>query len=110
MREKDPWKVEMGLRFRKARERMGWTREQLAERSELPVPFLAALELGNTGIRLEYFQRLCGLLHVSADYILFGETQTAEMEVLSLLRGRDERTLHIARETLRGMLNAMDAD
>ena len=110
MREKKPWKVDMGLRFRKAREQNGWTREQLAELSGLSVPFLADLELGNTGVRLEHFMKLCSLLHISADYILFGEAQTGENEVLALLRGRDEHTLHIAKQTIQAMLDAMDAE
>lgn len=92
MRQKDPFKVDMGRRFREAREKKGWTRERLSEVAELSVPFLADLELGNTGIRLDRFKNLCGLLNVSADYVLFGETGAELQPILDLLRGKDGQT------------------
>ena len=49
MRKRDPNRIEMGRRFREARERLNWSREVLAERADLSVSFIADLELGNTG-------------------------------------------------------------
>ena len=72
MRKRDPNRIEMGRRFREARERLNWSREVLAERADLSVSFIADLELGNTGTRLENFIRLCRLLDLNADYVLFG--------------------------------------
>ena len=61
MRKRDPNRIEMGRRFREAREGRNWSRETLAERSDLSVSFIADLELGNTGTRLENLVRLCRL-------------------------------------------------
>ena len=107
MKARDPQKVDMGRRFRAAREKQGWTREQLAELSELSVPFLSNLELGHTGVRLDRFRRLCTLLHVSADYILFGEAGEETQEIVDLLRQEDDKTVRIAAKTLRAMLEGM---
>ena len=65
MRKRDPNRIEMGRRFREARERLNWSREVLAERADLSVSFIADLELGNTGTRLENFIRLCRLLDLN---------------------------------------------
>ena len=110
MRKKDPEKVDMGRRFREAREKKNWTREQLAERAELSVPFLADLELGNTGVRLDRFQKLCKILDADANYILFGKTQMPEETITALLRDRDEKTLRIVENTVRAMPDAMDGN
>lgn len=45
MRKRDPNRIEMGRRFREARERLNWSREVLAERADLSVSFIADLEL-----------------------------------------------------------------
>lgn len=107
MKARDPQKVDIGQRFREAREKQGWTREKLAELSELSVPFLANLELGHTGVRLDRFQRLCKLLHVSADYVLYGEVGEQTQEIVNLLRSEDDKTVKIAARTLRAMLEGM---
>lgn len=93
MRKRDPNRIEMGRRFREARERLNWSREVLAERADLSVSFIADLELGNTGTRLENFIRLCRLLDLNADYVLFGAPGDAVQRIMDLLRDRDEETV-----------------
>ena len=108
MRKKDLQKVEMGKRLREAREKKGWTREKLAEESALSVPFLADLELGNTGIRLDRFKMLCELLNTSADYILFGDTGEESQRIALLLRGQDQKTLRAVEKIITVTLNALN--
>lgn len=110
MRKKDPQKIDMGLRFRQAREEKGWTREQLAEHAELSVPFLADLELGNTGTSLENFAKLCRILNLSADYVLFGSARSSAQGIADLLRGRDEHTIHLVERTVQAILEALDKE
>ena len=109
MRKRDPNRIEMGRRFREAREGRNWSRETLAERSDLSVSFIADLELGNTGTLLENFVRLCRLLEVSADYILFGDAGPAVQRVTDLLRDRDEETVRVVEQTVEALLRALDA-
>lgn len=92
MKEKDALKVNMGRRFRDAREARGWTRERLAEEAGLSVPFLADFELGNTGIRLDRFRFLCQLLNVDAQYALFGDIKgsAAVQRIENLIESLDE--------------------
>ena len=106
MRKRDPNRIEMGRRFREARERLNWSREVLAERADLSVSFIADLELGNTGTRLENFIRLCRLLDLNADYVLFGAPGDAVQRIMDLLRDRDEETVRVVERTVEALLRA----
>ena len=108
MRKRDPNRIEMGRRFREAREGRNWSRETLAERSDLSVSFIADLELGNTGTRLENFIRLCRLLDLNADYVLFGAPGDAVQRITDLLRDRDEETVRVVERTVEALLRALD--
>lgn len=108
MRKRDPNRIEMGRRFREARENRKWSREVLAERADLSVSFITDLELGNTGTRLENFVRLCRLLDLSADYVLFGEASDGAARVADLLRDRDPETVRVVERTVEALLRAMD--
>ena len=103
-------KENMGLRIRTARERKGWTREELAEKVGVSVNSMACVELGKNGMRLDNFRKLCSLLSLNADYVLFGETGGTVKEISALLRDRDEKTLRIVENTIRAMLEAMDGN
>ena len=108
MRKRDPNRIEMGRRFREARERLNWSREVLAERADLSVSFIADLELGNTGTRLENFIRLCRLLDLNADYVLFGAPGDAVQRITDLLRDRDEETVRVVERTVEALLRALE--
>ena len=62
----------MHTRIRKARENLGYTRERFAEKLEVSVSYLAELERGRTGISVKMLKKVCCVLGLSADYVLFG--------------------------------------
>ena len=105
MKEKKAQNINIGQRFREAREVQGWTREQLAEKIGLSVQFIADLELGNSGIRLDRFAALCQLLDVNAHTVLFGDVaqmpNLAHIETLLANRSRTDVQRVVA------MLNAV---
>lgn len=67
--------IQMGERIRRQRELTGMTREQLAERLDVSVKFLADLERGSKGTSLQNFYLLVQILDISADYLLSGDTE-----------------------------------
>ncbi len=69
--------MEVGARVRSARLVLGLSREELAEQIDISILFLGYIESGQRGPSLTTFQNLCLALHVSADYLLFGKTDTA---------------------------------
>lgn len=74
----------MHTRIRKAREDMGYTREQFAERLDVSVSYMAEVERGRTGISVKMLVKICKVLGLSADYILFGNE--AEKDTLRMDR------------------------
>ena len=65
----------MGERIRKSRERLGLTREHLAELLDVTPKFIADIEYGNKGLSLKNFILLIHILGVSADYLLLGDEE-----------------------------------
>jgi len=51
---------------------MGYTRERFAEKLDVSVSYLAELERGRTGISVKMLIKVCNVLGLSADYVLFG--------------------------------------
>lgn len=83
----------MHARIRKAREDLGYTREKFAEVLDVSVSYLAELERGRTGISVKMLVKVCKVLGLSADYILFGEERTADALRLDNIHRIDEKYL-----------------
>ena len=78
----------MGARIRAPRERLVYTREQLAEKLDVSTKFCSDIELGIKGISIQTLAKLSDLLCLRTDYILFGDEQpehTAELEMMDAL-------------------------
>ena len=83
----------MYMRIRKAREDLGYTREKFAEKLDVSVSYLAELERGRTGISVKMLIKVCNVLGLSADYILFGNNrETDELRLDSIHRIADKYT------------------
>ena len=65
--------VEMGKRIKEYRLRLGYTREEVAEKLDLTPRFYYDLELGLKGMSLNTLCKICSTLKISSDYILFGD-------------------------------------
>lgn len=63
---------EMGLRIRALRTERGLTREQLAEKADISVQFLADLEKGRKSMTVATLRRLSSALLVTTDEIVIG--------------------------------------
>lgn len=81
------------MRIRKAREDAGYTRETFAELLDVSVSYMAEVERGRTGISVKMLIKICKVLGLSADYVLFGETRTDDELRVDRIRRIDERYL-----------------
>lgn len=61
----------MYTRIRKAREDAGYTRERFAELLDVSVSYMAEVERGRTGVSVKMLVKICDVLGLSADYVLF---------------------------------------
>ena len=98
----------MHTRIRKAREEMGYTREKFAEKLDVSVSYLAELERGRTGISVKMLIKVCNVLGLSADYVLFGTERTEDELRLDAIRRIDEKYLQLLDKVIEELL-ALDS-
>lgn len=94
----------MHTRIRRAREEMGYTREKFAELLDVSVSYMAEVERGRTGISVKMLIKICNVLGLSADYILFGEERTADTQLLEKLHRIDSRYIPLIDSMLTELL------
>lgn len=90
----------MYMRIRKAREDMGFTREKFAELLDVSVSYLAEVERGKTGISVKMLIKICNVLGLSADYVLFGDSRSSDIFLLEKIRRIDEKYLPLLNKLL----------
>ena len=83
----------MYMRIRKAREEQGYTREKFAEKLDVSVSYMAELERGRTGISVKMLIKVCNLLGLSADYVLFGTEREPDAQRLDAIHRIDDKYL-----------------
>lgn len=66
-----------GRRIRGLRRLLKLTQETVSKEVGITEGALRSLEKGRSAPRAETLQKLCGVLHTSADYILFGVMEEA---------------------------------
>ena len=80
MKEKKPINIEIGQNIKQSRETAGLTQEAFSELVSLGVKHISAIECGAVGISLSTLKRMCKVLSVSADDLLFGAPDTEERD------------------------------
>ncbi len=98
----------MHTRIRKARENMGYTREKFAEKLDVSVSYLAELERGKTGISVKMLTKVCKILGLSADYVLFGEEHKEDELRADAIRRINSKYLPLLDRVIEELL-ALDA-
>lgn len=98
----------MYMRIRKAREDLGYTREKFAEKLDVSVSYLAELERGRTGISVKMLIKVCKVLGLSADYVLFGNDRTEDAQRLDAIHRIDEKYLPLLDKMIAELLTLSD--
>lgn len=98
----------MYMRIRKAREDLGYTREKFAEKLDVSVSYLAELERGRTGISVKMLIKVCNVLGLSADYVLFGNDRQEDTLRLDAIHRIDEKYLPLLDKVIAELLALSD--
>ena len=98
----------MYMRIRKAREDLGYTREKFAEKLDVSVSYLAELERGRTGISVKMLIKVCRVLGLSADYVLFGSERPEDSNRLDAIHRIDEKYLPLLDKVIAELLALSD--
>ncbi|MDY4490898.1 MAG: helix-turn-helix transcriptional regulator [Candidatus Faecousia sp.] len=99
----------MYMRIRKAREDLGYTREKFAEKLDVSVSYLAELERGRTGISVKMLIKVCNVLGLSADYVLFGADRQNDALRLDAIHRIDEKYLPLLDKVIAELLALSEA-
>ena len=94
----------MYMRIRKAREDLGYTREKFAELLDVSVSYMAEVERGRTGISVKMLTKICNVLGLSADYILFGEGRNEDSLLLDKIHRIEDKYLPLLDRVLTELL------
>ena len=98
----------MHTRIRKAREDMGYTREQFAEKLDVSVSYMAEVERGRTGVSVKMLIKICDLLGLSADYILFGTNRENDTMILDKIHRIDDKYIPLLNRIITELLALSD--
>ena len=98
----------MYMRIRKAREDLGYTREKFADQLDVSVSYLAELERGRTGISVKMLIKVCNVLGLSADYVLFGNDRQDDTLRLDAIHRIDEKYLPLLDKVIAELLALSD--
>ena len=100
----------MHTRIRKARKNMGYTREKFAEKLDVSVSYLAELERGRTGISVKMLVKVCNILGLSADYVLFGTERDDDTLRADNIRRIDDKYLPLLDQVITELLSLTDLE
>lgn len=78
MRSKKGINVEIGSNIQTAREKAGYTQEQLSELLGLSPNHISAIERGVSAVSLNSVRKICCLFGISADTIIFGNNEQSD--------------------------------
>ena len=92
------------MRIRKAREDAGYTREKFAELLDVSVSYLAEVERGRSNVSVKTLIKICNVLGLSADYVLFGENREADALLLEKLHRLDAKYLPLVTDIVNDLL------
>lgn len=85
-KEKKPINVEVGRNIRFYREQAGYSREKFSELIGVSPRFISDVETGFVGISLTSLKRICELLGISSDRLIWGCKEEIKL---------DERISHL---------------
>lgn len=103
--EKKDINLEIGRRIKNARETAGLTQDRFAELIDMGPKNLSSVERGQVGISIATLQRICRVLSISADQILFGtEIDNSPSEIAERLSRLTPQQFQIANDILNKLI------
>ena len=98
---------EIGMRIRKQRELLGYTREAFAEKLNVSPKFCSDIENGAKGMSVETLCKISHELFLTTDYILFGKnTFSLDGETAKLIEMCDEKNVVYLKNIIRNFVQA----
>lgn len=109
MRVKKEINIQIGEQIKAARETARLTQEQMAEKIDVSPQFVSDVERGVVGISLTTLKRVCVVLGVSSDQLLFGQPkENRELAMLEKCKSLSDRRYGLMLEIIDKFLEAVN--
>ena len=104
--------IEIGQRLRQRRQALGLTSEKMSELADIGTGYYGQLEVGTSQMSIDTLIKLSRSMHLSMEYILFGEGEGVgdPSAILDLLQHCSPRELKLAEEVLKLFLMKIPND
>lgn len=100
--------IQIGARIKASREIARMTQEGMADAIDVTVQYVSDLERGKTGASIFTLSRICSVLQVSADYLLFGKRTPNDLsDIIYRLEYLSEKELSVVEDGIDVILAAM---
>ncbi|MBR4295961.1 MAG: helix-turn-helix transcriptional regulator [Clostridia bacterium] len=103
--------VKIGSRIRRQRERLGYTREELAEKLDITPKFCYDIELGAKGMSVQTLCLISKELGLSTDFILFGsDDEELKSPTITMLRRCPPEKMPFLEDIIRSFVRSIDKE
>lgn len=111
MTEKKALNIMVGENIKREREKAGFTQEEFSELIDLGPKSLSAIERGVVGISLSSLKKVCDVLSISSDTLIFGDIPTQDVRDLADCLARlSPKKYEIANDVMSKLLQAFALD
>ena len=99
--------VLVGANIKREREKAGFTQDQFSELLGIGSKSLSSIERGVVGVSLTTLLRICDILHVSANVLLYEQTRENDVDSIALqLKMLSAEQFEIASEVITNLIKA----
>lgn len=99
--------VLVGANIKREREKAGFTQDQFSELLGIGSKSLSSVERGVVGVSLTTLLRICDILHISANVLLYEQTQKNDADSIALqLKMLSAEQFEIASDIMTNLIKA----
>ena len=96
--------IAIGIRIRGRREQLAYSREKLAELVGVSTRFVADVERGTVGMSLSTLKKMCEVLGLSSDFLLWGDDDKDFSAIHAQLRHIDAKYLPVLQHVVQNFV------
>ena len=111
MDSKKDLNVLVGANIKREREKAGFTQDQFSELLGIGSKSLSSIERGVVGVSLTTLLRICDILHISANVLLYEQTQKNDVDgILLQLKLLNAEQFEIASDVITNLIKAFSLE
>ena len=101
----------VGANIKREREKAGFTQDQFSELLGIGSKSLSSIERGVVGVSLTTLLRICDMLHISANVLLYEQTQKNDADSIALqLKMLSAEQFEIASDVMTNLFKAFSLE